>query len=71
MALSFGVTVLPDPPYTRLVELMVLGERHGFEIRLDLRLARAVAGLVPAAHARRAGDHDDEVRPPRDESGHA
>ena len=32
MALSFGVTVLPDPPYTRLVELMALGERHGFEI---------------------------------------
>ena len=31
MALSFGVTVLPDPPYQRLVELMVLGEKHGFE----------------------------------------
>jgi probable F420-dependent oxidoreductase len=31
MALSFGVTVLPDPPYQRLVELMVLAEQHGFE----------------------------------------
>ena len=31
MALSFGVTVLPDPPYQRLVELMVLGEQNGFE----------------------------------------
>jgi probable F420-dependent oxidoreductase len=31
MALSFGVTVLPDPPYTRLIELMQLAERHGFE----------------------------------------
>src|SRR5438034_1956133 len=29
--LSFGVTVLPDPPYTRLVELMRLAEQHGFE----------------------------------------
>src|SRR5213595_150341 len=29
--LSFGVTVLPDPPYTRLVELLQLAERHGFE----------------------------------------
>ena len=29
MALSFGVTVLPDPPYQRLVELMVLGESTG------------------------------------------
>src|SRR6059036_3179006 len=31
MSLSFGVTVLPDPPYTRLVELMQLAEQHGFE----------------------------------------
>jgi probable F420-dependent oxidoreductase len=31
MALSFGVTVLPDPPYQRLVELMQLAESHGFE----------------------------------------
>src|SRR5438105_4579523 len=29
--LSFGVTVLPDPPYQRMVELMQLGERHGLE----------------------------------------
>src|SRR5881275_3049723 len=31
MSLSFGVTVLPDPPYTRLIELMQLAERLGFE----------------------------------------
>ena len=31
MPLSFGVTVLPDPPYQRLVELLVLAESHGFE----------------------------------------
>ena len=30
MALSFGITVLPDPPASRLVELMVLGEQNGF-----------------------------------------
>jgi probable F420-dependent oxidoreductase len=29
--LSFGVTVLPDPPYQRLIELMQLAESHGFE----------------------------------------
>lgn len=29
--LSFGVTVLPDPPSTRFVELIQLAERHGFE----------------------------------------
>src|SRR2546429_3070421 len=31
MALTFGVTVLPDPPYTRLIELMQKAEEHGFE----------------------------------------
>jgi probable F420-dependent oxidoreductase len=31
MALSFGVTVLPDPPYTRMIELMQLAESNGFE----------------------------------------
>src|ERR671930_2093000 len=29
--LSFGVTVLPDPPVSRLIELVQLAERHGFE----------------------------------------
>jgi probable F420-dependent oxidoreductase len=31
MSLSFGVTVLPDPPASRLVELMQLAESQGFE----------------------------------------
>jgi probable F420-dependent oxidoreductase len=31
MSLSFGVTVLPDPPYQRFVDLLVLAESHGFE----------------------------------------
>jgi probable F420-dependent oxidoreductase len=29
--LSFGVTVLPDPPSSRFFELIELAERHGFE----------------------------------------
>src|SRR3954462_10583477 len=29
--LSFGVPVLPDPPYQRLIELLQLAEGHGFE----------------------------------------
>jgi probable F420-dependent oxidoreductase len=29
--LSFGVTVLPDPPYQRLIELTKLAEAQGFE----------------------------------------
>src|ERR1041385_3619917 len=31
MSLTFGVTVLPDPPYTRMIELMQFAERQGFE----------------------------------------
>ena len=30
MSLSFGVTVLPDPPYQRFIDLLVLAESHGF-----------------------------------------
>jgi probable F420-dependent oxidoreductase len=30
--LSFGVTVLPDPPYSRFLELMRLAEQNGFEV---------------------------------------
>src|SRR6266542_149764 len=29
--ISFGVTILPDPPYARFLELIALAERHGFE----------------------------------------
>ena len=29
--ISFGVTVLPDPPWTRWLELIQLAEQHGFE----------------------------------------
>jgi probable F420-dependent oxidoreductase len=28
---EFGVTVLPDPPYGRMIELMALAETHGFD----------------------------------------
>ena len=31
MAITFGVTVLPDPPYTRFLELLELAEQQGFE----------------------------------------
>ena len=29
--LTFGVTVLPDPPYTRFLELMQLAEANSFD----------------------------------------
>jgi hypothetical protein len=31
MRLAFGLTVLPDPPYQRLLEVRAPGEQHDFE----------------------------------------
>src|SRR5579884_3440870 len=31
MAVEFGVTVLPDPPHTRFLELLQLAEKQGFD----------------------------------------
>ena len=43
----------------------------GLRVRLDVRLARPLAGVDPAAHARRRPHDDDEARPLRHEPGHA
>jgi probable F420-dependent oxidoreductase len=32
MALSFGMTLMPDPPYRRFIDLMQLAEQQGFDI---------------------------------------
>ena len=71
MSLSFGVTVLPDPPYTRMIELIQLAETHGFEYALDLRLARALAGVVPCVRARRRPHLEDQARPHGHQPRHA
>src|SRR2546421_4765418 len=31
MSLTFGMTVMPDPPFSRMLELIQLAERNGFE----------------------------------------
>src|SRR5216117_98946 len=31
MSLTFGMTVMPDPPFSRMLELMKLAEQNGFE----------------------------------------
>ena len=31
MGIEFGVTVLPDPPFDRFLELVKLTEAHGFD----------------------------------------
>ena len=56
MALSFGVTVLPDPPYQRFVELMALAREPRLRVRLDVRLAPPVAGVVSTPDTGDPGD---------------
>jgi hypothetical protein len=66
--LSCGVAVLPDPPYTRLIELNVLAEQHGFDYgwtydsHILWQESYATLPLV-------ADRTDSQVRPLRDESG--
>ena len=69
--LEFGVTVLPDPPYQRLIELTKLAEAQGFDVRLDVRLARALAGVDAGDGAPRRPDLDDQARPHGHEPGHS
>ena len=71
MALSFGVTVLPDPPYTRMIELMQFAEAAGLRVRVDVRLARPLAGVDADAGDRRRPHLEDQARPHGHEPGHA
>ena len=69
--LTFGVTVLPDPPHTRFLELMQLAEAARLRLRLDVRLAHPLARRVPAPDAARVADGEAEVRALRHEPGDA
>ena len=72
MALSFGVTVLPDPPYQRLVELMVSSpSSHGFEYgwTYDSHVLWQESFPMLALAADR--DLDDQARPHGHEPRHA
>ena len=71
MAISFGVTVLPDPPYTRFLELLELAEEQGFEYGWTYDSHVLWQDGDPAADARRRPHVDDEARPLRHEPGHA
>ena len=69
--LSFGVTVLPDPPWQRLVELMQLAEQNGFDYgwTYDSHVLwqEPYPLLTLAAMRHRAA----QARPERDQPGHA
>ena len=70
MALSFGVTVLPDPPSSRFLELIRHAEANGFDYGWTYDSHVLWQESYPAPHARGAGDDDDEARPLRHEPGH-
>ena len=68
--LTFGMTVMPDPPFSRMLELIQLAERNGFEYGWTYDshiLWQESYALLPIV-ARR--DRDDQARPLRHEPGH-
>ena len=70
MALTFGVTVLPDPPYTRMIELMQFAEQQGFEYAWTYDshiLWQDSYATLPLAAAQ---TEQDQARPLRHEPGH-
>ena len=71
MALSFGVTVLPDPPYTRFLELIELAEEQGFEYGWTYDSHVLWHESIAAARRSPPTARDDEARPLRHEPGHA
>ena len=44
--MEFGLVLQTDPPASGVVDAMREAEKLGLPLRLDLRLARAVAGAV-------------------------
>ena len=71
MALSFGVTVLPDPPYQRLIELLQLAERHGFEYGWTYDSHVLWQESTPTLALAAAATERDQARPHGHEPGHA
>ena len=68
---TFGVTVLPDPPYTRFLELLELAEQQGFEYGWTYDSHVLWQESIPLLDARRRPHVDDEARPLRHQPGHA
>ena len=74
--LSFGVTVLPDPPYERFLELIKLAEQHGFEYGwtydshilwqesyATLPLVAAATSVIPASRPGVTGFSSNPTQP--------
>ena len=71
MAISFGVTVLPDPPYARFLELLELAEQHGFEYGWTYDSPVLWQESIPLLALAARPHLDDEARPLRHQPGNA
>ena len=69
--LSFGVTILPDPPWQRLVELMQLAEQNGFEYGWTYDSHVLWQEPYPLLTLAAMNTERLQARPERDEPGHA
>ena len=67
--LSFGVTVLPDPPFARFLELIQLAERHGFEYAWTYDSHVLWQESIPLLATAAQRDVEDQARPLRHEPG--
>ena len=65
--LSFGVTALPDPPYTRMIELMQFAESQGFEYAWTYDSHILWQESLRDPSDRGGADREDQARPLRDE----
>ena len=71
MAISFGVTVLPDPPFGRFLELLQLAEQEGFDYGWTYDSHILWQESIPLLALAADAHLDAEARPLRHEPGHA
>ena len=71
MSMSFGVTVLPDPPYQRWLELIQLAESHGFEYAWTYDSHVLWQESIPTLAIAARETTQDQARPLRHEPGDA
>ncbi len=69
--MHFGVTVLPDPPYTDLVRLFKQAEDNGFEIGWTYDSHVLWQDPYPILTAAALGTTNTQARYVRDEPWHA
>ena len=68
--MDFGVVLQTNPPAWRTVQLAQLAEAHGFEPRVDVRLAPALAGAVRHLQPDPGADQPGDRRADGHQPGH-